>query len=440
MKKLLWPTLVVAFMVAGCSDTGGVDDGGSPDDGQEEILSGDDGGQPDNDGVFDAADSASINDAAFVSQNVPVSVAAGTTFSAEITMRNTGTTTWTTGAPGVYRLGAENPRDNTTWGAARAPMAPGTLVAPGETYTFQRNATAPAAAGIYDFQWRMVQEGVEWFGQPSDNLQIEVTGTCVPLTCAQADVICGTVPDGCGGEITCGPCCGQCIEVVNDPLDNSTLGTRTGGQWINGGGWQTDDLDNRIVYAFNAIHCGYLEVDVRNYDPTGQYVHKTTPYDCDDLDTDCYVHVVSLYRADHGDHHAAAANCESQIAVQATGPETNSQNRTKKFKLKAATTGWSGGGNKYSDEYTWDTGHTYHLKLEWNSDEVVFYVDGQPNGLQSLLWPGDPGYDPGESPECEDNHGRRLDLTRFFLGRDMGCQGYLDGPIYSNLVIYDCNP
>lgn len=473
MKKLFWPALVAVFAFSGCGDTGSVDDdGGLPGDGQDEVLHGDDGG------IEDAADVVLINDAAFILQNVPSSVEVGASFPVEITMQNTGTTTWTAETPNAYRLGAENPRDNTTWGIARITMAAGTLVAPGETNTFRRNLTAPAAAGTYDFQWQMVQEDVEWFGQTTDNLQINVTDSCVPdctakccggngcggdcpdncaggqtcdpntcqcvqcvpLTCAQADVICGTAPDGCGGEITCGPCCGQCSEVFNDELNGSTLGTRSGGEWINGGGWQTHGLNNRIIYAFSAIHCGYLEVDVRNFDPTNQYIHNSEPVDCDAENTDCYVHFVSLYRGDHGNHHTAADNCESQLAVQATGPETASQNRTKKFKLKASTTGWDGGGNSYSNEYNWDTGHTYHLKLEWNSEEILFFVDGQQKARVDLSWPGDSDFTPNESPECTDNNGRRLALTHFFLGRDFGCQGCLDGPIYSNLVIYDCNP
>src|SRR5437016_1646427 len=71
--------------------------------------------------------------------------------------RNTGTTPWSTA--NQYRRGAQNPQDNTTWGLVRAQLA--ASVPPGGTATFTFNVTAPALAGTYNFQWRMVQDLVE---------------------------------------------------------------------------------------------------------------------------------------------------------------------------------------------------------------------------------------------------------------------------------------
>jgi hypothetical protein len=56
---------------------------------------------------------AAGNNAAFVSQIVPAQMTAGRPYTVSVTMRNTGGTTW---QPGVWKLGAENPRDNGTWG------------------------------------------------------------------------------------------------------------------------------------------------------------------------------------------------------------------------------------------------------------------------------------------------------------------------------------
>jgi hypothetical protein len=84
-------------------------------------------------------------------------------------MRNSGGTTWT--AASLYRLGAINPHDNVTWGMNRVGL--GANVAPGQQYTFTWNVTAPAA-GIYNFQWRMVQEGLTWFGTASNNVVVAV--------------------------------------------------------------------------------------------------------------------------------------------------------------------------------------------------------------------------------------------------------------------------
>ena len=107
-----------------------------------------------------------VNDAQFVTQNVPATFAPGQTRSVTVTMQNMGTTTWTAGA--LYRLGAQNPQDNTTWGLGRVEL-PGP-VAPGANVTFLFNVTAPATVGNYNFQWRMVQDLVEWFGAYSTNV------------------------------------------------------------------------------------------------------------------------------------------------------------------------------------------------------------------------------------------------------------------------------
>jgi hypothetical protein len=112
------------------------------------------------------------NNAAFVSQNVPGSMSVGQTVSVTVRMKNTGTTTWTN--PG-YALGSQNPVDNSTWGMNRVQVPAGVSVAPNAEYSFTWNVTAPAAAGTYNFQWRMRQSGVEWFGATPPNVAVNVT-------------------------------------------------------------------------------------------------------------------------------------------------------------------------------------------------------------------------------------------------------------------------
>jgi hypothetical protein len=112
-----------------------------------------------------------VNNAAFVSQlPLPATVIAGQSYNTSVTMRNTGTTTWTTGDG--YKLGSQNPQDNTTWGMGRVPL-PG-VVAPGQTTTFYFTVAAPARAGTYNFQWRMLREGYEWFGGLTSNVVVQV--------------------------------------------------------------------------------------------------------------------------------------------------------------------------------------------------------------------------------------------------------------------------
>jgi hypothetical protein len=114
---------------------------------------------------------AAANDAMFVSASVPTLVRAGDGFDAEITLLNSGANVWS--AAGGYRLGSQNPPDNERWGTSRVEL-PVQSVAPGERVTFAFSADSNAAPGRHSFQWQMVQDGVEWFGQKTSNTQIRV--------------------------------------------------------------------------------------------------------------------------------------------------------------------------------------------------------------------------------------------------------------------------
>ncbi|MES2161416.1 MAG: NBR1-Ig-like domain-containing protein [Pseudomonadota bacterium] len=117
-----------------------------------------------------------FNAAAFVSQSVPANMVAGQTYNVSVTMKNTGLTTWT--AAGKYNLGTQNPIDNFNWVVQRVPV-PGN-VAPGQQQTFSFQVTAPAGGGTTNFQWRMVQEFVEWFGATSTNVAVAIPVTPAP--------------------------------------------------------------------------------------------------------------------------------------------------------------------------------------------------------------------------------------------------------------------
>jgi hypothetical protein len=112
------------------------------------------------------------NDAAFVTQTVPSSMSVGQAYTVYVTMRNAGSTTWQPGAG--YKLGSQNPQDNLTWGVRRISLpAP---VAPASDVMFAFNVTAPSAAGVYNFQWRMLQESAGYFGPLSPNILVSVVG------------------------------------------------------------------------------------------------------------------------------------------------------------------------------------------------------------------------------------------------------------------------
>ena len=116
---------------------------------------------------------AQIGNAQFVSQSVPATMTAGQTYSVSVTMENTGTSTWTNASN--YKLGSQNPQDNTTWGLGRVDLAATDSITPGQHKTFVFNITVPLIHGTYNFQWRMLREAVEWFGDLSPNAAVTVS-------------------------------------------------------------------------------------------------------------------------------------------------------------------------------------------------------------------------------------------------------------------------
>lgn len=108
--------------------------------------------------------------AQFISQTVPTSVTKGGNFTASVTLRNTGTSTW---GVNTHFVGSQNPQDNTTWLASARAKLPKSVV-PGEYVTVTFTAKAPNTAGTYKFQWRMVHEFVRWFGDYTPNISVTV--------------------------------------------------------------------------------------------------------------------------------------------------------------------------------------------------------------------------------------------------------------------------
>ncbi|HZF13947.1 MAG TPA: NBR1-Ig-like domain-containing protein [Thermoanaerobaculia bacterium] len=100
-----------------------------------------------------------VDDAHRVAENLPDRMEAGQGIVVRVTVQNTGTTTWT--AAGGYKLGAVG--DHDPFAEPRQLLAAGESVAPGKQRTFAFRMTAPAA-GSYPSTWRMVREGVRFFG------------------------------------------------------------------------------------------------------------------------------------------------------------------------------------------------------------------------------------------------------------------------------------
>ena len=113
-----------------------------------------------------------------MSQSVPASLVVGQGQDVSVTMRNVGTETWT--PAGQYRLGSQSPPDNGRWGLSRVDLAG--PVAPGQEATISFHITAPSTAGLAYFQWRMLQEGVEWFGDLSPHTSVRIFQEAGPTT------------------------------------------------------------------------------------------------------------------------------------------------------------------------------------------------------------------------------------------------------------------
>lgn len=117
--------------------------------------------------------------ATFISQSVPATMVGGQTYTVSITMRNDGTATWNRDGANPYRLGSQ-PQDTQLWVTTRA-ILPVATVTPGGLATFSFQVTAPSTPGTYDFQWRMLQELVQWFGPVTPKVAVAVTPGVPPL-------------------------------------------------------------------------------------------------------------------------------------------------------------------------------------------------------------------------------------------------------------------
>ena len=122
-----------------------------------------------------------VRNAEFFSQAVPGRVAMGSSFNVTIRMKNTGTHAWTAGHS--FRLGSQSPQNTTQWGTSRIMLLATDTVHQGQIKSFTATLTAPTVPGNYLFQWRMLQEGVTWFGELTPLSGITVYDPATTPTC-----------------------------------------------------------------------------------------------------------------------------------------------------------------------------------------------------------------------------------------------------------------
>ena len=112
---------------------------------------------------------AAVDGATFISQDVPTTMVKNHTYTLQFRLQNTGNTTWRYAS---YFLESQNPKDNTTFGAAQLGSCDNE--APGQICTWTINVTAPGTTGTYNIQRRMLHNSVT-FGDTTPNVAVTVT-------------------------------------------------------------------------------------------------------------------------------------------------------------------------------------------------------------------------------------------------------------------------
>jgi murein DD-endopeptidase MepM/ murein hydrolase activator NlpD len=140
-------------------------------------------------------------------------VAPGQVVRGRVTLRNTGSTTWSTSA-GYAAVSADAPRVS----ALSRLALPGGDVAPGEQAAFDVALTAPDAPGRYALTYRMAR-GDDAFGA-TVRLEIEVVAPSAPRACTSA-TLGRSVPHG------------ACVQVARDGcgMDSCSWWKCTDGAW-----------------------------------------------------------------------------------------------------------------------------------------------------------------------------------------------------------------
>lgn len=211
---------------AGGSGTGGTVAAGGSEAGGSEAGGSEAGGAPTTGGTID--------DAVVVAHSLPTQLACSQHTNVSVTVRNIGDSIWTDA--GGYRLGAVDDTDPLFVAGNRVYLAPGESVAPGQEHTFSLELAA-GIAGSFTTDWRMVHDGVQWFGG--------IAAQDVKVSC---DVTSAVYPCIIDGQFSM-PEHDQRIASRNaallktghvitgdDAVDNATLGggSPDGGIWLSG--------------------------------------------------------------------------------------------------------------------------------------------------------------------------------------------------------------
>jgi len=181
------------------------------------------------------------NNAQFVSQFVSSSMVPDQLYTVSVAMKNTGDSTWTKGSN--FKLGSHNPQDNSIWKIQRVELSSTEVIRPGQTKIFSFTVKAPASSGSYNFQWMMLQEGVEWFGEKSPNVGVNIAPSCIVSTWTPA------ITTKCSGT--------SFTQTSNCGTTRSAVGTKTTGECCTVSSWTPLTTTKCSGVSFTQIsNCG----------------------------------------------------------------------------------------------------------------------------------------------------------------------------------------
>ncbi|WP_171717198.1 NBR1-Ig-like domain-containing protein [Paenibacillus phytohabitans] len=126
----------------------------------------------------------SSSSATLLYESIPSVMAKGHKYPVTLTFRNDGGDVWSPET--LYRLGGVG--DSDPFANTRQIIPNGRIVNPGQVQSFSFIMQAPAESGTYTTDWRMVHDGVTWFGQTLTKSVQVVEGT------RNAKVISDTIP------------------------------------------------------------------------------------------------------------------------------------------------------------------------------------------------------------------------------------------------------
>ena len=176
---------------------------------------------------------AQTDNARYLGDSIPVTMIPGFTYNVAVTMKNTGTTTWTGDAG--YKLWCTAGYNFEVY-HNEAGLGGSETIAPGQDRTFEMSFLAPSA-GTYTTSWKMVKEGVGAFGEPCTKQVVVTFGPNIPSAPTINSPATGMIMGSNRPDVRFqgDPCDAYEVHISSCNLPTSSDGWDSGVVWINSG-------------------------------------------------------------------------------------------------------------------------------------------------------------------------------------------------------------